>query len=283
MDYFSTLFDALKVILILECSACHTSAMDMHSASFINSDSGVQSQHVIDCGSGWIYADYADNLGCILFNTDISKYNLTWEQAQEECELMDGFLVEIEGEKAQQWLKSEIKFLETIVGKHSYWTGATDFGSEGNWIWIASRRAVNYTSWDNNRPNKTTHNHDDCVLLDCGESNSQCDWRDYTCNNGVWNDFTTSFICQKYGDEIVSTTVAPSTETINTITTTTSGASSTSTDDKEVCHENDDCQPPYPFCNSGVCQDSCTSDSQCVEVNNQNYCKNGKCFDATFF
>jgi len=171
-------------------------------------DSGVQSQNVIDCGTGWIYSD---DFGCILFNTDYTKYNLNWAQAQVECELMDGFLVEIEGEKAQEFLKSEIKFLETIVGKHSYWTGATDFGSEGNWIWIASRRPVNYTSWENNRPNQTTHNEDDCVLLDCGASNTQCDWRDYTCTNGGLNDLTTSFICQKYGDANESTTMASTT------------------------------------------------------------------------
>lgn len=51
-------------------SACHTSAVDMDSYPSTMPDSGVQSQNVIDCGTGWIYSD---DFGCILFNTDYTK------------------------------------------------------------------------------------------------------------------------------------------------------------------------------------------------------------------
>ena len=40
------------------------------------------------------------------------KMNLTWVQAQSECEMVDGFLVEIYGKKEQKFLSTEIEFLE---------------------------------------------------------------------------------------------------------------------------------------------------------------------------
>jgi len=204
------------------CLATHTMAKTVNLPSSDRVDSPQQLQDVIDCGTGWIFSD---ELGCILINTDNKKTNLTWAEAQVECESMDGFLVEIHGEKEQEFLKSQIKFLETLIGRHSYWIGATDFGKEGDWIWIASRQPVTYSSWDANRPNQEAPNQDDCVLLDCWKSNSQCDWRDYSCNKGTFHDYSTSFICQKYEETIESTTGNPTTET--TVTTTAS-ASTTS-------------------------------------------------------
>jgi len=179
-------------------------------------------QNKLDCGNGWIHAD---ELGCILFNSDSSKMNLTWVQAQTECELIDGFLVEIYGEKEQKFLRTQIDFLETLVGRHSYWIGATDFGKDGDWMWITSRNPVNYSSWEDGRPNDIPHNSDDCVLLDCSKDDSKCNWRDFNCNEGTISQYSTSFICQKYNDTIKSTTETITTTEFKTTTTPSRGYS----------------------------------------------------------
>jgi len=166
---------------------------------------------VIDCGSGWIYAD---TFGCIYINPDMNKVNLSWIEAQEECEKIDGYLVEVLSEKEQEFLKTEINYLQTFLGSHNYWIGATDLGKEGEWFWMTSRIPVSYTSWSGKRPNFQNGNSDDCILLDCSNGNSDCLWRDDSCHEDKLGPYSTSFICQKNHQDVTSTT-----ETIPTVPT----------------------------------------------------------------
>merc|ERR1719270_3255816 len=106
MARLSALFTAFHASVIVVCLATHTVAKNANLPPSDRVDSPQQLQDVIDCGTGWIFSD---ELGCILINTDNQKTNLTWAEAQVECESMDGFLVEIYGEKEQEYLKSEIK------------------------------------------------------------------------------------------------------------------------------------------------------------------------------
>jgi len=164
---------------------------------------------VIDCGSGWIYAD---TFGCIYINPDLNKVNLSWIEAQEECEEIDGYLVEVLSEKEQEFLKTELNYLQTFLGSHNYWIGATDLGKEGEWFWMTSRKPVTYTSWAGNSPNTQNGNSDDCILLDCSNENLDCLWRDDSCHENKLDPYSTSFICQKNNQAVRSTTETTPTE-----------------------------------------------------------------------
>jgi len=166
---------------------------------------------VIDCGSGWIYAD---TFGCIYINPDLNKVNLSWIEAQEECEEIDGYLVEVLSEKEQEFLKTELNYLQTFLGNHNYWIGATDLGKEGEWFWMTSRKPVAYTSWSGKGPNTHNGNSDDCILLDCSNGKSDCLWRDDSCHENKLDPYSTSFICQKNSQDVISTS-----ETIPTVPT----------------------------------------------------------------
>ena len=80
-----------------------------------------------------------------------------------------------------------------------------------SWIWEHSDEQLTFQSWMSNRPNEKEHNLDDCTLMDC--ENHSCDWIDVSCTDNYENGHSTSFICQKSRNEVVTTK--------NPITTTT--------------------------------------------------------------
>lgn len=67
-----------------------------------------------------------------------------WFDAEAEAVLDGGHLVTINDQAENDWLAA-------TFGGDEFWTGFTDWGSEGNWYWI-SGEPVTFTNWDSQQP-----------------------------------------------------------------------------------------------------------------------------------
>ena len=63
-------------------------------------------------------------------------------------------------------LVADLYFLEDIVGKLDWWTGANDIGSEGSWKWQSSLDSVGSYVLYGNEPNNGAAS--DCMYLNDG-------------------------------------------------------------------------------------------------------------------
>merc|ERR1712215_600746 len=72
-----------------------------------------------DCPTGWINSME----GCFLFH---HTKEMTWREAQEECEKLGGFLAEPKHQEQAALLASLAFVEEDLVGPHSWWIGLTD-------------------------------------------------------------------------------------------------------------------------------------------------------------
>ena len=77
----------------------------------------------------------------ILFDSTTGP--LTWEEANIYCqEFGNGRLIEIMTEEQLDFLQMELNALDDHEESHYWWTGGTDVGRDGKWIWIESLRDV---------------------------------------------------------------------------------------------------------------------------------------------
>jgi hypothetical protein len=65
----------------------------------------------------------------------------------------------------------------------SWWIGANDIDSEGNWEWVPDKRSLDFPNWASNEPVTDTN-------INCARLYNDRKWRTQICG-GV-----TSFICE---------------------------------------------------------------------------------------
>jgi hypothetical protein len=110
------------------------------------------------CEEGWIDLSIA-GMGCLQFgNTTITG----WDNALNYCFDQSAHLLEITTENELQFLQGTMNILEDVVGKRLWWTSATDFGTQGVWIWESSYTEVGEFIWQGNNPGDTGYN---CMII----------------------------------------------------------------------------------------------------------------------
>ena len=106
-----------------------------------------------------------------LFDTSMS-----WNEAEAYCESLGGHLATITSEEEQ----AKIEELLTIGTRNSYWLGATDELTNGEWLWVTGED-FSYENWANGQPDNS-YNGSESYL---GISRINQSWADAN----EWNDF----------------------------------------------------------------------------------------------
>merc|ERR1711892_326667 len=131
------------------------------------------------CLSGWVQATWVD-LGCLLFNTTTL---VDWEEAATACQAVEnGRLVEIQTEEQMEFVQMQLDVIDNHEANSNWWTGGTDLGREGNWIWIGSLTPVPDFVFYTGQPNGgKTYN---CLYLAASVGYEGSDWTcDYKRNS----------------------------------------------------------------------------------------------------
>ena len=129
------------------------------------------------CPTGWIDAHFADDMGCLLFNTTKSY---SWIDANNFCNSLNASLVEIKTMEQLEFLIMELEVFADNGPNHNWWTSATDFGITGRWYWAQSLTPVEEEVWANGHPNEPTYN---CMILETG---NHFMGYDYPCANAQY-------------------------------------------------------------------------------------------------
>ena len=87
------------------------------------------------------------------------------------CEVMEGYLTEIEDKEEYDFL---LKFLKGVGGV-SFFTGGNDIDEEGVWTYWHSGKPVNYSNWHSVEPNNKQNN-EDCMEIHLSH-NKFNDWQ----------------------------------------------------------------------------------------------------------
>jgi len=77
---------------------------------------------------------------------------MDWDEAETECESMDGHLATITSSGEQDFI---VGLIEDNQGKYNYWLGGTDEGQEGSWYWITGE-GWSYSNWRQKQPDNGT-------------------------------------------------------------------------------------------------------------------------------
>ena len=116
-------------------------------------------------------------MGCLLINR---TETLTWEEAHKSCQAeKNASLVEILTTDQMDYLQMELTSIEEFIGPAYYWTGGTDHGREGRWIWMYSLESVEDFVWYNGPSDKQPNGGSDanCLYLHPDKYNYDgCDW-----------------------------------------------------------------------------------------------------------
>jgi len=136
--------------------------------------------------------------------------NLSWIDAQTECEYLGGYLAEPSVELEQDFLKSIVRIIEDTTHHANWWIGLSDVSHESSWYWQHNVTPITFSSWVQGRPSNEKPNKDDCVVMFSGDQSY--DWFDIECND-LSSSSPVSFICQKVNDGITTTTKTSPTST----------------------------------------------------------------------
>ncbi|KAH3844875.1 perlucin-like protein [Dreissena polymorpha] len=117
-----------------------------------------------ECRRGWI----PHGTSCYL----ISHERQDWHSSEAMCELLGGYLVEIQNADEDAFIRRIVDSLQKSV-----WTGGADIEQEGKWVWMASMEPVNYANWDSGEPNSYQNSDENCVDVRPGHSG----WNDERC------------------------------------------------------------------------------------------------------
>ncbi|XP_025097816.1 perlucin-like protein isoform X1 [Pomacea canaliculata] len=131
------------------------------------------------CTHGWILYQSS----CYGFGDE----DVTWEGAQEFCQLFDSSLAEVE-------TSEENEFLKGIARNRNYasmWLGGTDVFSEGFWIWAGSKQPLGFVDWHTGEPSNSRPG-EDCLML---YKSVNYQWNDGPCNTA------TKFVCETSVEE----------------------------------------------------------------------------------
>lgn len=153
-----------------------------------------------ECPPGWLDSAY----GCYLFHFAQTG---TWADANEQCELLGGFLAEPKREEEAAILTSLAFVEQSFLGDRAWWIGLSDMGHEGRWFWQHSLEDLEYNDWAPGSPRGTETNQD-CATMD---PLTGFKWTDIDCLQT-----NASPICQKGSVEY---STPPSTSTTATTTT----------------------------------------------------------------
>jgi len=158
------------------------------------------------CPDDWFDAN---DLGCFKFLE--SKLNLTWVEAQEECEQVGGYLAEPITTRQAMFLK-ELAILEASFTGIGYWyIGLTDLGREGEWLWINAGISIEDSLWGTNKPSSKPKNREDCGVMVV--KNNQFSWEDHKCQAPDVSNHPVAPVCQLATTASQTTTAAPETTT----------------------------------------------------------------------
>jgi len=123
--------------------------------------------------------------GCFLFKLDVER---KWLDAQKFCEDRGGYLPEITDSDLQMTLNG---MSHLLGGGKDIWTGGNDNGSEGEWRWLHSGRAIDETFWYTTDGCPRDSNEYNCISFYNARVDYRQSWCDYSCDNKF------HIICQK--------------------------------------------------------------------------------------
>ena len=131
------------------------------------------------CPEGWVDAHFADDMGCLLFNTS-KTYN--WELANNYCNIeVNASLVEIVTPEQHEYVIMELELLADNGHNHNWWTSGTDIGKQGRWYWTQSLALVEEFVWAVSEPNNPAYN---CIYLSGGSDHFMA--KDMSCAYGYY-------------------------------------------------------------------------------------------------
>lgn len=94
------------------------------------------------------------------------KSTFTWSDGKTKCQSFKSYLLEINSEAEQNWLRDK-------VSTDKWWTGAIKHPQYNDWVWDHSGDKQTYKNWYPNQPNGG--NREECMLSENGL------WHDYPC------------------------------------------------------------------------------------------------------
>ena len=74
--------------------------------------------------------------------------SMCWDEAEAECEEVNGYLATITDIDEQEFI---VSLIEENQGKYNYWLGGFDAGHEGEWEWITGE-PWSYANWRDGQP-----------------------------------------------------------------------------------------------------------------------------------
>jgi len=148
-----------------------------------------QSEHIKLCPDDWF--DGGD-LGC--YKLLESAVNLTWVEAQSECEQIGGYLAEPKTSSHAVLLEELVALEAEIFGINYWYIGLTDLGREGNWVWQHSGEALTDNHWRKNRPVTTFGNNKDCGAMVVKDG--AITWQDFSCTSPVIKTHPVAAVCE---------------------------------------------------------------------------------------
>merc|ERR1711962_470506 len=181
-----------------------------------NGDSTVSPGAFNACPDDWLDVD---RLGCYKFLPH--KHNLSWVEAEAECDRIGGYLAEPDTFRKGNILHN-IALLEMDgTDLNTWYLGLTDMGYEGHWEWIHSRQLLTDSTWAKHRPISKPGNMADCVVMVINKEKRSYSWMDVSCTNA--NPLHAHPICQRDVDDELTTvhTTPPITYTTPTTSHTT--------------------------------------------------------------
>merc|ERR1712126_436427 len=104
------------------------------------------------CPSGWVDDASFVDMGCLFFNS--TKALASWDDSASMCQMAtpNASLVEILNETQMAFVQMNIELLEAHEAPRHWWTGATDVGINGRWIWAPSSTPVEDFIWHTGYP-----------------------------------------------------------------------------------------------------------------------------------
>merc|ERR1719334_3059847 len=166
----------------------------------------------VDCPDNWVNGQH---LGCFTFLPE--QANLTWFEAQNICEQLDGYLAEPKTLGQMNFLSGLASLEESFTGIQNWWIGLGDFSHEGVWAWIHSLEVATDSFWREGRPSNRSNN-----VLDCAVINHMAGglgWLDDDCLTVKGHGGVIAPVCQR-GEVGSSTTQPASTSTVPPATST---------------------------------------------------------------
>eukprot|EP00105_Crassostrea_gigas_P002356 XP_011414857.1 PREDICTED: perlucin [Crassostrea gigas] len=116
----------------------------------------------------------------------VVRIQATWPEALAYCEAYRAELAIIQSAEEQKLLENYIKTEAASLSSHTFWLGASDIMTEGDWRWAVTLDQVTYQNWAQGAPNNG-HNLAHCLHISGG---SGFLWKDGNCENKHY------FVCE---------------------------------------------------------------------------------------